>query len=193
RARCSRAPASGLCSALDRWPLLTAERPRQVLVNAGFGPATTCRANGEKRLGWPGNGPIRHIRRGRRPQGNRPEPRSTPGFAQRKRAWRLSRPLVLVEPAGTALAGRARACKRGPGLVRSPGASRVYALVVRAARRMRRETPRSPSVPDADASPAAVRSNAKGPPLRVSPSRLMVEPAGIEPASASPLRPVLHA
>ena len=38
--------------------------------------------------------------KGMAPAGQTPEPRATRGFAQRKRAWRLSRPLVLVEVAG---------------------------------------------------------------------------------------------
>lgn len=36
------------------------------------------------------------MRARRHPQGSSPEPRATRGCAQRKRAWRLSRPLVLV-------------------------------------------------------------------------------------------------
>jgi DNA invertase Pin-like site-specific DNA recombinase len=47
----------------------------------GFGLATTRRANREKRLGWPDNGPIRRIRARWHPQGKRPEPRATRGFA----------------------------------------------------------------------------------------------------------------
>jgi len=57
----------------------------------------TRRANREKRLGWRGNGPIRPVWPGYNPQRDRSEPRATRGFAQRKRAWRLSRPLVLAE------------------------------------------------------------------------------------------------
>jgi hypothetical protein len=69
------------------------KRPRQVPVNTDLEAATTRRANREKRLGWPGNGPYWRIGARSHPQGERPEPRATRGFAQRKRAWRLSRPL----------------------------------------------------------------------------------------------------
>ncbi|MCU0735969.1 MAG: hypothetical protein MUF20_10670, partial [Methylotetracoccus sp.] len=57
----------------------------------------TRRANREKRLGRPGHGPISPVWPGDNPQRNRSEPCATRGFAQRKRAWRLSRPLVLAE------------------------------------------------------------------------------------------------
>lgn len=80
-----------------RWRWLTTKRPRQVPVNEGLDAATTRRANREKRLGWLGNGAFWRILARWHPQGKCPEPRATRGFAQRKRAWRLSRPLVLVE------------------------------------------------------------------------------------------------